>query len=410
MIDHEVAYERNLTGSYMKIAATGNAKFDERMMLKRKLKGLLAVEQYFYNGRPWYWYNISGKQSLDTYCKITSVGMNFIEKMIMSICDEIEILEWNLLDQRCLILDPEYIFINNMNDEIIFTIYPGNREEVSKQFQQLMEFLLTKLDHSDVEAVRTAYTIYEKSLNEAYMLTDLRDSIIKVKNDKLNKEPEIDHMQRSSEEKPITEKNKTTIEINEDTKEKRLYDNMLEGLVVWKNSLLNCIHSKLKSVAIVQKLGKTVRKEEEAVLFRDNVQRKTQVDQKEKGKSVQVVYPDETVPEEFKPQIHPTICINSMQSNPMGILQYEGADNMENITIEQNVRIGKSSQADVQIPRETISQFHAKVEFEDGAYYLEDLNSTNGTYVNEEALVYKERRKLNTNDIVRFADLRYRFL
>ena len=94
----------------------------------------------------------------------------------------------------------------------------------------------------------------------------------------------------------------------------------------------------------------------------------------------------------------------------MGILQYEGTDNMENITIEQNVRIGKSSQADVQIPRETISQFHAKVEYEDGAYYLEDLNSTNCTCVNEDALVYKERRKLNTNDIVRFADLRYRFL
>ena len=42
-------------------------------------------------------------------------------------------------------------------------------------------------------------------------------------------------------------------------------------------------------------------------------------------------------------------------------------------------------------------------------YYIEDLNSTNGTFVNDEPLAYKERRKLNSNDMIRFADVRYRF-
>ena len=41
--------------------------------------------------------------------------------------------------------------------------------------------------------------------------------------------------------------------------------------------------------------------------------------------------------------------------------------------------------------------------------YIEDLNSTNGTFINEEPLAYKEQRKLDLNDIVQFADIRYRF-
>ena len=64
MINREILYERNLTGSYMKIPVSLNAKFDEKIMLKRKLPGILPVERCFVNGHGQYWYNISGKQSL----------------------------------------------------------------------------------------------------------------------------------------------------------------------------------------------------------------------------------------------------------------------------------------------------------------------------------------------------------
>ena len=50
MINREILYERNLTGSYMKIPVSLNAKFDEKIMLKRKLPGILPVERCFVNG------------------------------------------------------------------------------------------------------------------------------------------------------------------------------------------------------------------------------------------------------------------------------------------------------------------------------------------------------------------------
>ena len=120
MINREIIYERNLTGSFMKIAAGIHAGLDEKLMLRRKLPGLLAVEKAYMDGEGQYWYNISGKQSLDMYCRVKEVDISFIEKLIMSICSEMEILEWNLIQTNCLMLDPELIFITNSNQEIIF--------------------------------------------------------------------------------------------------------------------------------------------------------------------------------------------------------------------------------------------------------------------------------------------------
>ena len=90
---------------------------------------------------------------------------------------------------------------------------------------------------------------------------------------------------------------------------------------------------------------------------------------------------------------------------------YDGVDEFENISLAGNtIRLGKAVDADVMIDKETISKFHAKIEQHNKEFYIEDLNSTNGTTVNGEALSYKERRKLEINDIVQLADVRYRFV
>ena len=92
------------------------------------------------------------------------------------------------------------------------------------------------------------------------------------------------------------------------------------------------------------------------------------------------------------------------------MLLYQGNDQLEDLCVTARMtRIGQGRDADLRIDRDTISQMHARIDHEEDSYYIEDLNSTNGTFVNDEPLPYKERRKLNSNDIVRFADIRYRF-
>lgn len=93
------------------------------------------------------------------------------------------------------------------------------------------------------------------------------------------------------------------------------------------------------------------------------------------------------------------------------MLLYEGGEQLDNIQVGQDsISIGQGNGVDAQIQRDTISHVHAKIECDNSNFYVEDLNSTNGTFINGETLSYKERRKLEKNDIVQFADIRYRFV
>jgi diguanylate cyclase (GGDEF)-like protein len=48
--------------------------------------------------------------------------------------------------------------------------------------------------------------------------------------------------------------------------------------------------------------------------------------------------------------------------------------------------IGRSSKCDVQIEQESVSRNHARIWRQNGEYVLRDLGSTNGTYVNDQAI------------------------
>ena len=52
MINREIVYERNLTGSFMKIAAGIHAGLDEKLMLRRKIAGTsLRWKRHIWMGR-----------------------------------------------------------------------------------------------------------------------------------------------------------------------------------------------------------------------------------------------------------------------------------------------------------------------------------------------------------------------
>jgi pSer/pThr/pTyr-binding forkhead associated (FHA) protein len=71
------------------------------------------------------------------------------------------------------------------------------------------------------------------------------------------------------------------------------------------------------------------------------------------------------------------------------------------------ITIGRSPQSDVQIDDPFASAAHARIYESDGAYYLEDQNSTNGTYLNERRV--DARKRLRGEDAIRIGDTRFRY-
>jgi diguanylate cyclase (GGDEF)-like protein len=71
--------------------------------------------------------------------------------------------------------------------------------------------------------------------------------------------------------------------------------------------------------------------------------------------------------------------------------------------------VGRDQDAGFVVGRSSVSRQHARLfVMDDGSWWVEDLNSTNGTFVNEERL--RMPRQLADSDQVRFGDAIYKFL
>jgi pSer/pThr/pTyr-binding forkhead associated (FHA) protein len=66
-------------------------------------------------------------------------------------------------------------------------------------------------------------------------------------------------------------------------------------------------------------------------------------------------------------------------------------------TEKEVITIGRNVKNDIQIDNLSVSKQHAKIVKHQGKYLLEDLNSTNGTYLNEKKI---SKEKLTNNDII----------
>lgn len=76
---------------------------------------------------------------------------------------------------------------------------------------------------------------------------------------------------------------------------------------------------------------------------------------------------------------------------------------------EKILRLGRDPACDISVPQGQLSRQHCQFLFRDGAYWLEDLGSTHGTFVNEMPLHAGTAVRLVGGDLIRIADLYFRY-
>ncbi|MDD5747495.1 MAG: DUF3662 and FHA domain-containing protein [Actinomycetota bacterium] len=76
------------------------------------------------------------------------------------------------------------------------------------------------------------------------------------------------------------------------------------------------------------------------------------------------------------------------------------------VLTEDAVSVGRSPENEIVLPDPNVSRVHAKIEHEQGTYFVVDLDSTNGTFVNDKRV---RKAPLRENDIVRMGSTKLLF-
>ena len=435
----EVQYIRKLRASYMVLTEQKEQKEWERQMIANAPgSNVLFAEHVQENGESYLWYEITGKQALDAWLETEQLGYSFLCGLLLGIYGAVEFLEGILLDAEGILLMPEGIFVDHRTGEAYFCYYPGNGGILSDAFRELLEELLTHLDHEDERAVSLAYGIYEDVSRGGRSLSELK-SLLRLPYEKedtdeqeetdeweeangwegADKRGKADERREADEQGGVSKRRKV---IGRDTVNKwenpehgdnRQPERPQEGdagrrTFSWMKGRWVRSGDKEKNTA-----GRRAPKGKKNVLedIRRFFAEKGIRAGKAKAVPEQEVFFFEPEEEEAPKSAHPTILLAELTRPPEGILRYEGKGPCKDLVIEgDSFVIGSSEECGGYIPGATVSRRHARISRKEGIYFIEDMNSSNGTYVGGELLNYKTKMSLQKNEIVLFADEKFRFI
>ena len=362
----KIEYIRNMQFGYMRMElANPLSKTEEAMLENNVIEGILSVRWQQENDKYLLRYDITGKQALDGVLENAPADEKLLKSLLVGIYVAVKQLEKYLLPQEGILLSPETIFFDNKSETMHFCYFPEETEPLQERLTKLLEYILAKTDHKNVFAVQVAYGVYEEVQKPSFCMENLQ-SYIQEKSAKKYEEQKAVIADESEDERYYPQRILQ--------KEERAICRIPKP--DWKEKIMAWIKEK------VEKFSKSKRKE--AVVF--------DVEETPVFESA-------------------TTILSGNPDRIEGVLRYEGTGSLRDIYImEEQFVIGSASGCDAILCHPNISRNHAKITCRDDAYFIEDLNSTNGTSVDGVLLSYKTKVELRKNVRVCFANEPFRFV
>lgn len=103
-------------------------------------------------------------------------------------------------------------------------------------------------------------------------------------------------------------------------------------------------------------------------------------------------------------QVERTVMLRLQPS--LTITRGSGEGQVFNLSMDSAVSIGRAPTNDIPVGDNAISGEHCRIRPEGGGFVLHDLQSTNGTFVNEKRI---ERHRLSEGDVIRVGETQLQF-
>lgn len=347
------------------------------MLQNNSIDGFLEFEYYCIDDKMCLCYPYQNLQSVCSYLEKKKADLSFFRLLFENIAKLMESGASFLLSEQGYLLDIEMIFIDHVKKQVKVCYLPGQKVVIERQMIRLVEILLEKADHHSEEGIRFIYGLYDMFVTEGFCIERLQQflkdfSIENIrKRDNVTLKKEFDHTIKESFQTNGRNENDLNLEKSRKCnaypqqsvgqENKNIYYTQEEKIKLQKNSASDKIRFQLQYVP-------SYKEEEKA---------KSLFWQKRKKKSLIDFFI--------------TAC---------RLEQYESC--------LDEISIGRDQKCDYSIAWERISMQHAHVGMEENRFYVMDMDSAYGTYINGKKVSAFVKTFCHTGDILTFADISYR--
>lgn len=331
-----------------------------KMIVQNKIEKILTSQDRMVNGEGLLFYDITGKQNLKNIYDCKKICIEDLRHLFYELSQAISNLEKYILYSSDLILEPQYIYLNIETKEYSFLYYPDEGE--NKGTDELMTYLIDRINNEDIKAVEAVY-----------QMTDI-----------LNRQ----HFSLEEALKWFMD------EFGCETREKETV-NYVEDI--------NNIN--IEEIETVQK-PKPEKKKKESIFSRIKKWFLGEEEEEEINCSENDTIFDSD--DEKREESDSTVFIPWIENNE-NKLYGVGKNNKYHIDLTRApFTVGKlNGVVDVLINDSSISRMHAKFTRETSRYYMQDMNSTNGTFKNGIRLDPNEMVAIEPGDEIGLGKLKF---
>lgn len=375
----EIGYLNNIKNNFIVLKNSNILVNDYRlnMLLKNNIKGFLKISIGCVDGEAEISYEVSSKQSLKELFERKKMKYEELYVVIEGLINIIKMSVGYLLKPDDIILEPELIFTNYEVNEIWFCYYPNLGKHFKEEVKNFAGDLLAVTNHSDMKAVRLIYNFYDICNKKDVSLEEMENCLYKK-----DVSYEENVFGDSKYDKVCEDNSKIYGKIYEIEKSEN------------RKSVDAGFFSKISKKIFKSGFDKNIKKWK--------ISEREQEGESENLNEIKYDEPQEEYSNE-------TMYVSEiLDYSVRKLLSLSEQDNIE-ITTYPFI-IGKlNTRADYIFNDRLISRMHVKITKEDNDYYIEDMNSKNGTFINDVRLYPYERKKVEIGDKIKIAKYDYIF-
>lgn len=403
----KIAYRREMKHNYLIIDPESLIwrNYECRMLASNTIEGVLHFQIRQVDDEIRFYYEITSRQPLERMLENQSLQVRELRSLIFGISRVLDRMEQYLLREGSVLLEPDYIYVEPETFRVWLCLVPGLERDFRKDYGTLLEYLLGKADHQDKDSVVLAYGLYQESRRDNYGMEDILRLLRAGQEDAGAEQDETEaceeqrHEPEAWKEEPWKQSGQEVIPGEKNTKntgDKR----DKKGTGLW--SRLRKWWSRR-----IEKSEPDIVQVPWEMMFHEAAS-----EEKEKPAKNTVVRTEEMLCKDVQPGQDTVLLADLGGEKRTGLCRLDALDGgLENIVISYYpFIIGKQENlVDYMLDSDTVSRLHMRIDRQGEQYFVQDLNSTNGTTVAGHLLENNESVEIHHGDEICIARCRFRF-